>query len=182
MSNSPTIQIPEEVYRKIHDHLLPEEPEAEEAAMVFAQPIFSDERLDRLEYLEWYAVDPSGFSFRSLYHFELSDKTRAYVIKRAHDLGASIIEFHSHPYPYDAVFSWSDLSGFEEFVPHVWWRLKGKPYAAVVVAPSNIDALIWYNGPNTPEQVNEIVIGDRSIKPTRLTMNRRRRDYEFWNL
>ena len=82
------------------------------------------------EYIEWYAVPADGFSVCNEYHFELTDEVRAQVIKRAHDLGASIAEVHSHHGPWPAAFSPSDQLGFREFVPHVWWRLKGRPYLA----------------------------------------------------
>src|SRR6266487_1407438 len=101
---------------------------------------------------------------------ELADETRAQVIKRAHDLGASMVEFHSHPYPWPARFSESDRVGLEEFVPHVWWRLKGRPYAAVVVAPSGFDGLVWMTSPDRPEQLDGIACGDRLLRPTGLTL------------
>ncbi len=60
-------------------------------------------------------------------YFELKDEMRSKIIKMAFDLDAAIVELHSHPYPEPAKFSYSDLGGFDDFVAHVWWRLKGKP-------------------------------------------------------
>ena len=92
-------------------------------------------------YLEWYPVPPDGYAVRNEFHFELTDEVRAQVIKRAHDLDASIVEVHSHGGSWPAAFSPSDQWGFREFVPHVWWRLKGRPYLAVVwFAPKSSNA------------------------------------------
>ena len=78
-------------------------------------------------YLGWYPVPPDGYAVRNEFHFELTDEVRAQVIKHAHDLDASIVEVHSHGGSRPAAFSPSDHWGFREFVPHVWWRLKGAP-------------------------------------------------------
>ena len=84
-------------------------------------------------------------------YLELADGTRARLIKRAHDLDASLIEMHSHPGPWDAAFSRSDLLGLSETVPHMWWRLEKRPDAAIVIAPSGFDAMVWLDGPLSPQ-------------------------------
>jgi hypothetical protein len=83
----------------------------------------------------------------------------------------SLIEFHSHPAPWPAQFSGSDFHGFDEFVPHVLWRLKGRPYAAVVVAPRGFDALAWVTSPRQLLGVNAVVLGNEKIFPTGLSLN-----------
>jgi hypothetical protein len=95
--------------------------------------------------------------------------TRASIIKRAHDLGTSVIEFHSHTGPWPAQFSPSDWSGFEETVPHMWWRLKGLPYGAVVVAHGGFDGFAWLHDANTPTRLAGIEVGIRCLRPTRLS-------------
>ena len=65
------------------------------------------------------------FENRSSFHFELSDEIRAKIIKKAHDLDCSIIEFHSHLGYYPACFSSSDWCGFEEFGRMYYGDLKG---------------------------------------------------------
>jgi hypothetical protein len=98
--------------------------------------------------IEWYAVPPGGFASCSAWHFELTDKTRAYVIKRAHDSDGCLIEGHSHDDPDPPALSASDLFGFREFVPHVWWRLHGRPYTALVVSQGGLDGFVWRRGPD----------------------------------
>ena len=133
----------------------------------------------KLEYKDWCMIPSDGFTAQLDGYIELTDDMRAKIIKKAHDLDAALVEFHSHPHPYDACFSWSDKMGFEEFVPHVWWRLKGKPYAAVVVAPENFDALIWISGPGKPQLLNQLVIESGILKPTGLTLKRWSDGYDF---
>jgi hypothetical protein len=99
-------------------------------------------------------IPPEGFAFQSAYHIELSAETQARVIKHAFDLGACLIEFHSHRSKWPAQFSWSDFRGFEDFVPHVRWRLAGRPYAAVVFHESSFDGLAWID--KSPVQVDRI--------------------------
>jgi proteasome lid subunit RPN8/RPN11 len=155
----------QKVFEKILSHLLRDNPAAEEAAFCFVQRNESGE----LTLLDWYPVPIHDFDYYSLYHFELSDECQARIIKKAYDLRAKIVEFHSHPYPHPAEFSSSDKAGFKEFVPHVWWRLKGEPYAAVVVAPGSFDSLIWTARPDVPDGVLRIRIGTKVLEPTTRT-------------
>lgn len=167
-----TLILPGCVYRDIVSHLLPKGTDHEEAAFVFAN---TEQRGDDLlfRFAEWLPVLPMGFSIRSPFCLELSDETRGRVIKRAHDLNASIVEFHSHPQG-PSRFSWSDKAGLLDFVPHVRWRLGGRPYGAVVVSPQACDAIAWNNA-GTRIRVSKIVVGDRSISPTGWT-------FENWDV
>lgn len=168
--NRVILDIPPDVHRAALDHLLPKKVLVERAAFVFA-------RFERgpaetvFRYVDWVAVTSDGTDYESAQHLVLSDATRAAVIKRAHDLGASLVEFHSHVGPWPATFSLSDKAGFEEFVPHVWWRLKGKPYAAVVVAQSGFDALCWLDGPREPRPLSALRVGGHDLAPTALTFD-----------
>lgn len=143
----PIIRMNSELAAELWHHLIGGERGVEEVAFLFAS--FSREHR-AFQVTEQYLVPPTGFAFSSRWHFELSDETRALVIKRAHDLGMSLIEVHSHDDPDPPRFSPTDLLGLAEFVPHVWWRLKGRPYAAVVVAPGGLDGLAWTEGPDAP--------------------------------
>jgi hypothetical protein len=164
------LNLPEEMHRALLEHLLPVNSLSEEAAFVFVHSN-SDRGGVAFWFMEWLAVEAEGFVHRSEGYLELTDTIRAQVIKRAHDLGASIVEFHSHPYPWPATFSQSDRKELDEFVPHVWWRLKGKPYLAVVVSPSGFDGLVWFSDPRTPQLLNGIRVGERVLPPTGLTLH-----------
>lgn len=156
------IVLTEADYARLRAHLLPPGSENEEAAFAFAD--VHQTRCYRFVPREWMLLAPGNFAYRSPYHLELADETRARIIKRAHDLRTSIVEFHSHPCNLVG-FSQSDLTGMAEFVPHVWWRLKGRPYAAVVIAPDGIDGLAWMTGPHTAERIGGIKVDGRLIKP-----------------
>ena len=158
------LSVPEHIYRSVRRHLLPWWHRAEEAAFLYAVPIE-----DAFEYLEWFPVPASGFASRSAYHLELNEETHARVIKRAHDLGASIVEMHSHLGWGPASFSHSDLAGFREFVPHVLWRLKDLPYLAVVMTRTGFDGFAWKRGPDAPERLHGIRVGNRFLPPTGLS-------------
>jgi len=162
------LKIPETTQTDIWAHLLPRLFAVEEAAFLFVcrDP---EEKAELFSYVDWIPVPPEGFLSRSAFHFELTDEIRAVVIKRAHDLGTSLVEFHSHRGRLPAKFSASDVLGFQEFVPHVWWRLKGRPYAAVVLSRSGFDGLVWSTGPNTPQRLNGIAVGKSVLTPTGLT-------------
>ena len=166
MSSGAILVLPRTVHDELQRHLLRNPNANEEAAFVFAKHSTAG---NRFTFIEWFPVPPEGFVVQLPYHFELTDETRARVIKRAHDLGSSIIEFHSHTGPWPAQFSPSDWSGFEEVVPHMWWRLKGRPYAAVVVAKTGFDAFAWLADPNTPTRLSGISVDGELLEPSRLS-------------
>ena len=163
------LQVPSSVYEEIQAHLLDKNAESESAGFMFVAPATQDGDTDVYEHVEWLPVPPDGFVENSWFHLELTDEFRASVIKRAHDLGASIVEFHSHLGPQPARFSPFDRRGLREFVPHVRWRLRGRPYFAVVFAETGFDGLAWVMDTDTPQHLDAIVAGDRVFKPTKLS-------------
>ena len=163
------LNIPNSIYEEVWAHLLANNPESESAGFMFVVPRSRDNDTHVYEHVEWYPVPPEGFVENSWYHLELTDELRANVIKRAHDLGASIVEFHSHLGPQPARFSPFDRRGLREFVPHVWWRLRKRPYFAVVVTHTDFDSLAWMMGPEKPQHLDGIAVGDRVFQPTQLT-------------
>lgn len=158
------LELPAAMREELWAHLL-SDAKAEQAGFVFARA--NVERGDQIfRAVEWVPVPSEGFAARTGFFFELTDEMRAAVIKRAHDLDTSLVEFHSHVGPWPATFSGSDWSGFEEFVPHVWWRLKGRPYLAVVVARNTFDGLVWIDGPTSPQRLDGILVGESIHAPT----------------
>ena len=162
------LYLPKDLATAVWAHLLEDESEAESAGFLFAKHRH-DGKGHAFETLEWYPVPPEGFLSRNNYHFVLTDQVRAEVIKRAHDLEASVVEFHCHRGSWPARFSLSDHTGFQEIVPHIWWRLRERPYLAVVVAESGFDSLVWVTGPNTPQHLTGIVVDGTTLKPTSLS-------------
>jgi len=162
------MRVPPHVWRGVVDHLLPREPEAEEAAFFFAVP---GPELDVVDHL---LVPPEAYNYRSMGHLDLTEGMHEYVIRHAHELGAAVIEVHSHPYDceYAACFSSSDRAGFCEVVPHVMWRLPGRPYVAIVVAPRGFDALVWTTCGANPVMLEAVHVGRRVLHPTGHTLSR----------
>ena len=158
------VSIPKDIYRSVRRHLLPWWHRAEEVAFLYVVPTEN-----AFEHQDWCPVPSSGFASRSAYHLELADDVHSRVIKRAHDLGASIVEMHSHLGRGPAKFSPSDLAGFRDFVPHVLWRLRGLPYFAIVVTRTGFDGFAWTRGPDAPERLHGIKVGSRFLAPTRLS-------------
>jgi proteasome lid subunit RPN8/RPN11 len=149
-------------------HLLPPRAKKEEAAFLFVSVACTE-----LVTLEVQAVEKlfgHDFVAQESDYLELHDETRARLIKQAHDQNASLIELHSHPGPWPAMFSEADFIGLADTVPHIWWRLRKRPYAAIVVAPSGFDAIVWLEGPNSPRQLDALIVGDRLMKPTNLSL------------
>ena len=168
MSGRAVLALPPDIQAALWRHLLPDGKAPEQVAFVFAAHE-TGRGADLFRYVEWRPVPSEGFASRSAFHLELADETRAGVIKRAHDLGASLVEFHSHTGRWPAAFSGSDLAGFREFVPHVWWRLKRRPYLAVVVTRSGFDGFAWLTGPMVPEPLGGILVDEKVLTPTGLS-------------
>jgi len=167
------IEIPDINYRAVEDHLLGRQSKLEQAAFVFAHARATQD-LITFQYVDWWLIQPGQFAIQQEYHLELDDGTRAKVIKKAHDLGCSLIEFHSHPDAEYAAFSPSDFWGLSQFVPHVWWRLAHRPYAAVVVSPSSLDGLAWIESPERPELLEQVETGGRALHSTGISMRQLR--------
>ncbi len=120
---------------------------------------------------DWWAVLPQGLEHQSDFHVSLTDEMRAEAIKWAWDSGGCLVEAHSHGKRGSAKFSPSDLWGFEEWVPHLWWRLRGRPYAALVTAGDTFDAVAWIEDPNSVEQIESLDIeGSDTIFATGRTL------------
>ncbi len=155
--------IDEQNWATVTSHLLPSAECAESAAFLFGH-YNSEEQI--ISAMGCHLCDRSDLVAQSTDYLELSDDGRARLIKRAHDENACLVELHSHPFSAHAVFSLLDISGLRETVPHMLWRLRGKPYAAVVVARQSFDALVWADDIRHPERLEAIVVGDRHLKPS----------------
>lgn len=160
-----TITIPERLHRGLLHHLGHEG--AEEVAFMAAKCVLSEAVL---EAFDLYPVPAEGFAFQSDFHVRLTDATRGAVIRWAHEREAALVEVHAHRGPWAASFSPTDLSGLEEWVPHVRWRLAGRPYVALVVADSSFDALAWTGSTRSPEPIAGLSVGQDLLEPTGRTL------------
>lgn len=153
------------LHEELMTHLLPPNCREEQGAFLFAQAARSDGEIT-FDVIEVAKLDRGDFAVQEGAYLEMADETRVGLIKRAHDLDASLVEMHSHLGPWPAAFSPSDRMGLAETVPHMWWRLKKRPYVAIVVAESGFDALLWLDDPKTPRTLDGIRAGDRLLRPT----------------
>ncbi len=162
------ITISQEMYRQLLDHLFSDT--IEHLAFLLATEADNESRTFRIQAL--HCVPPEGFSIQTPYHLSLEDDTRAGMIKWAWDHGASLIEAHSHLGDVEAAFSPTDLAGLREFVPHIWWRLQGRPYAALVFTKGDFDALVWTKSPQIAHPLTALrVEGVHDRQPTSHTIN-----------
>lgn len=157
-----------DTYSRVYQHLL--QNETEQVAFVFAQVVRGNDGVT-FKADECYLAQPEDFDFQSDYHVSLTDEAQARVIKLAWEYQAALVEFHSHTDPrHAAQFSLSDFRGISDWVPHVWWRLKGQPYLAIVVGPRNFDALVWRMSPRLPEELHSFQVGGDIRRPTGLSI------------
>ena len=157
------VEIQEANYDGLRDHL---RGDVEQVAFLFTEPYAGDQRL-RVRDVE--LIPSDGFAYQGGYHVELAEQIRPALIKRAWDEDACLIEAHSHLHG-PACFSWSDMAGFDEWVPHLKWRLQGRPYAALVFAPDDFDALVWDGKQDAgPLEALDVLPGQR-LAPTGRTL------------
>ncbi len=165
-----TLEMSEDCCDTIWKHLLPETATVENAGFGFVRPI-KKQSITNFNLVDWIPLQKKDFDCQENDYLLLSDQARAKIIKHAHDTHTCLVEFHSHPFPYPAMFSLADINGLSQFVPHVWWRLKNKSFLAIVVAPSGFDALVWYDNPTMPTSLTKIKTEIKTICPTNLTIN-----------
>lgn len=158
-----------QLFSRLRSHLLPERAKAEEAAFLYTREVGGGGRAV-IEVFEIEPIPPSSFAGRGYAHLDLADGVLDAAVKRAHDLRAGLGEVHSHPFPgtASACFSPTDFAGLADVVPHVLWRLAGRPYLALVVAPEGIDGLAWWR-PRTARAVRTVGFEDAMLRTTGLS-------------
>ena len=165
---SVSLSFPADLFRKLLAHL--RATETEQVAFLFTDASVLGEPL---RVSELYQVPPESFELQSAYHVTLADDVRGYVIGRAWQLGGCLVEVHSHVGGDPVSFSHSDMWGFKEWVPHVRWRLRGRPYVALVFAEDSFDALVWEQGREGPGPLAGVLVdGNESRAPTGITYGR----------
>ena len=176
---SGVIEMSDAAWRELKEHLLPPNSQTEEGAFILARHDATDEQEVVFQHIQTVLLTRNDYEFQESDYLELTDATKGRLIKLAHDQQAALVEFHSHIGPYPACLSPSDMAGLSEFAPHVIWRLKGRPYAAVVVTKSGIDGLAWLSQKAPPVMLKSILVGNQHLKATGLSFRiSRRRTYE----
>jgi hypothetical protein len=122
-----------------------------------------EERTELFTLSDWWAVPPEGYEHQTGYHVTLSDEAQGEAIRWAWNAKACLVEVHSHGPLEPAQFSPTDLAGFVDWVPHVRWRLRGRPYAAIVVASRTADALAWTVADQQIAGVDELRLDDGAV-------------------
>lgn len=158
-------------YGLLRDHLRGESP-VEEVAFMFCA---GENGSERLRVKEVQLVAPRDFAIQTDYHVALAESVRPQLIKRAWDTDTVLAEAHSHVDGDPAAFSPSDLAGFQEWVPHILWRLSERPYLALVFARTTFDALVWKTSSESPSQLGRLRVDQGpDYVPTNLTIARLR--------
>lgn len=161
------LKIKSQIFRKIKGFLF--QDAKEHVVFLLITPENQDNKIV-FEVKDFYLV-PKNELDQTHYSVKLKYNTQAKIIKWAWDNEASLGEVHSHPFSkQDTAFSYSDLWGLKEFVPHVWWRLKNKPYIAIVFGKRDYDALVWIDNPNTPQKLQGILVDSDLFEPTNNTI------------
>jgi hypothetical protein len=122
--------------------------------------------------LEWRSMPAEAFEHQSAYHVTLRDEIRPEIITWAFRAQACLIEVHSHGERGTPAFSPSDIGGFADWVPHVRWRLSGRPYAAIVTVGDRLDSICWLGDGHAPEQIEHLKVGAQILQSTGLTLPR----------
>lgn len=168
------LKLSEESYDRLWSHLLPSNTMLEQVAFLFCKTKIQNDKLV-FEKIGHRFLDRSNFSVQRSNYLGLTDETLPSLIKRAHELGSSLVELHSHPGPLPAAFSLTDKIGLKETVSHIRWRLRersgrARPYLAIVVAPSGFDALVWPHDVNIPEPLFGIDVNGMLMTPTNASL------------
>jgi hypothetical protein len=156
-------------YMALRAHLLASAPR-EQAAFVY----FVSEGAPRETTLSARQVElltERDFIIREEDYIEVTDEARQRMIRTAHGSQLGVVEFHSHPFDLPAEFSHADYAGLRDTVPHMLWRLKRRPYGAVVVGPSDFDGLVWQSDQSV-NQLDAIIDGSSELSPTRRSIRR----------
>lgn len=148
-------------------HLATESSRVEQAAFLFGK---FNETSGNVSVIDDRLLLACDFEVQTADYLELCESARAELIKQAHDLNACLIEVHSHPWSWTAKFSRFDFRGLRETVPQLLWRLRMRPYIAVVVAIETFDALVWDARSEAPSTLDQVVVGELTLSPTNLSV------------
>lgn len=155
--------MPTEIHDAILGHLFPKGDRREQGGFLFCR---FEEMTQMFDVMEWLPLTGTDYASQERDYLELSDETRAGLIKKAHDMGASLVEIHCHPGQAKVAFSLADWMGFRDFVPHIRWRLAKRPYGALVYGYGCVDGFAWVDDSKQPISISGIQVGDGFLRTT----------------
>jgi hypothetical protein len=122
---------------------------------------------------ELYLDDSEDYEYQGPFGMALADGVRPWVLQWATQNAAALIEVHSHGVtrPTSTTFSPTDLTGLQEIVPQLLWRLRGLPYAALVLGSDDLDALAWSRRSEALVVPDFVIMGERRMAPTGVAIN-----------
>jgi hypothetical protein len=161
------IILPEHLHQTLMRHLF--QNDLEQAAFLFASHAVDGGTL-KMTAVDVHLVPADAWDYQSEMHLQMSDEERGKILKMARDKGLALVDCHSHPHAGDDVwFSGSDVSGITEFAAYVNWKLRNKPFAAIVWAEDSLDAVAWHGAFDSVQSVESVNIessaGIRAIAP-----------------
>jgi hypothetical protein len=166
------LTIPREIASTLLDHLAAGRDE--QLAFMLARPTVGGFAVTDIRTVGWHGLDD-----QTAWHLALADDERAAVIKWAHEAGGVLVEAHVHLGGFPAALSAYDIDNLADWVPHVWWRLRHRPYVALVFSGRTFDGLAWLASPDEPEQVSSLIIeGARAQMATGRTLRAARGNWE----
>jgi hypothetical protein len=163
------LTIPRQIASTLFDHLAAGRDE--QLAFMLATPTAGGFAVADIRAVGW-----TGLDDQTAWHLALADGERAAVVKWAHEGGGMLVEAHVHRGGYPAELSPYDLDNLADWVPHVWWRLRHRPYIALVFSGATFDGLAWLTSPDEPEQLSTLTIeGSPALLATGRTLRAGRR-------
>src|SRR5579863_2495379 len=99
-----TLDLRRGLFEELRAHLLPRDCLQEQAAFLYVKQRAGG-TMTHLDCVEAETLGSEDFVSREADYIELEDYARVRLIKRAHQLEASLVEIHSHIGPWDAAFS-----------------------------------------------------------------------------
>lgn len=170
------LSVPPAAFDELHRYL--DQPR-ERVAFLAAAPDLADERsvvpgTEPESGQVWrvlevmYLDDDHDYDYQGYAGAELTGDVRPRVLTWADKLDAALIEVHSHGEgPVPTTFSSTDLRGLAELVPGLVWRLRGRPYGAIVFGGrTDHDSLVWMSRGSAPTPIGVLLVGATQSRPT----------------
>ncbi len=147
-------------YKKLKRHLFNDD--SEQGAFLFAR---RKQKRDMLDFVidEIYFVPTDRWRFRNAGYLELEEKEKVKIMLKAREIGADVLECHSHVSSTKASFSFFDLEEMQKFIQYVWWKLPEKIYGALVWSRKDVNGVIWL-----PKQYEPITIESVEVQGHRI--------------